>query len=76
MTIETDRQALRPGIIPARLAELLRRAMTRRTLAESPAKTDSSPDAEAETGGSRRESLPWWAAHHPALSFRGTRRRG
>jgi hypothetical protein len=76
MTIETDRRTLRPGIIPARLADLLQRAMARRTLAARPAKTNSCPDAEAENAGSQREDLPWWAVHHPALSFRGTRRRG
>jgi hypothetical protein len=76
MTIETDRRPMRPGIIPARFAELLQRAMTGRSPAASPAKMDSCPDAETAPAGSQREGLPWWVIHHPALSFRGTRRRG
>jgi len=70
----TEQPAPRP-IIPARLAELLQRAMSWRpgagVAAPKPAMTQDA--LEADTGACDRAELPWWVAHHPAVSFRGPR---
>ena len=76
MTITTKEPARWPAIIPARLAGLLQRSMPRWRLADKPAaiaKAAQRIDADESTGERRPETLPWWTAHHPALSFRGRR---
>jgi hypothetical protein len=72
----TEQPAPRP-IIPARLADLLQRAMAWRFGASVavPAQATAQPAAEDADERGQAE-LPWWAAHHPAVSFRGTRPEG
>ena len=74
MTISMKEPARWPAIIPARLAGLLQRSMPRWLLADKPAEiAKAAPriDADESAGERRPETLPWWASHHPALSFRG-----
>jgi hypothetical protein len=76
MTITTRETTRWPAIIPARLAALLQRSMPRWLLTDKPAAIlEAAPriDADESTGKRRPETLPWWTAHHPALSFRGQR---
>ena len=78
MTISTKEPARWPVIIPAQLAGLLQRSMPRWLSTDKLAeiqKVAPRTDADESTGGRCLEKLPWWAVHHPALSFRGTRRR-
>jgi hypothetical protein len=74
MTLSTKEPARWPAIIPARLAGLLQRSMPRWLLTDKPAEIAKAAlriDADESTGERRPETLPWWASHHPALSFRG-----
>jgi len=75
----------RSAAVLARLAPLLRRAMPwlARWAKQGPEAAAPASAAEGTTGsadhrgddadsaGRRRDSLPWWVAHHPAVSFRG-----
>ena len=72
----TTEQPAPRAIIPARLAELLQRAVSWRFGAGvATEKRATAQDAlEADTGVQRRGELPWWVAHHPAVSFRDPRR--
>jgi len=73
--MSTTEQPIPRPIIPARLAELLQRAMSWRFGAGvATAKRATAQDAlEADTAEQRRGELPWWVTHHPAVSFRGSR---
>jgi len=76
MTITTRETARWPAIIPARLAGLLQRSMLRWRFADKRvAIVKAAPriNADESTGERRPETLPWWTAHHPALSFHGRR---
>ncbi len=76
MTLSTKEPARWPAIIPARLADLLQRSMPRWLLADKPAaiaKAAPQIDSHEPAGGRRPDTLPWWASHHPAVSFRGRR---
>lgn len=73
-----EQPAVRAGIIPARLADLLQRAMSWRLGAPAMPRQDAAQStveaAVADIGDRNRDGLPWWAAHHPAVSFRGPQR--
>ncbi|MFM9844184.1 MAG: hypothetical protein ACKVOI_14560 [Dongiaceae bacterium] len=76
MTIITKEPARWPAIMPARLADLLQRSMPRWLLTEKLAETAKAAlriGADESTGERRPGTLPWWASHHPALSFRARR---
>ena len=76
MTITTKEPVRWPAIIPARLFGLLQRSMPRWQRADKPAAImEAVPriDADKSFRERRPETLPWWASHHPALSFRGQR---
>jgi hypothetical protein len=70
----TNQSAPRP-IIPARLGELLQRAMSWRFGAGvATLKQVTAQEAlEADTAERGLAELPWWVTHHPAVSFRSSR---
>jgi hypothetical protein len=72
--MSTTEQPMPRPIIATRLAELLQWAMSLRPGASTIAREAAAEPAAENADERDRGELPWWIAHHPAVSFRTSRR--